>query len=56
MRKIFATVLALLQLVFGIFLIANGGMGDRAENDEIARIRQNGTEFLFSLSSFEYAV
>ncbi len=54
MRKIFATVLALLQLTFGVFLIANGGMGDRAENDEIARIRQNGTEFLFSLSSFEY--
>ena len=54
MRKVFAAVLALLQLGFGVFLIANGGKADRARDERIDEILANGTEFLFNLESFSY--
>jgi hypothetical protein len=54
MRKAIAAVLALLQLGFGIFLIARGGKADRAREERIDEILANGTEFLFNLESFSY--
>ncbi len=55
MRKVFAVVLAVLQLAFGGFLIANGGKADRAKEERIDEILAKGTEFLFSLDNFEYS-
>ena len=54
MRKVIAAVLALLQLGFGVFLIARGGEADRAREQRIDEILTNGTEFLFDLDSFSY--
>ena len=54
MRKVIAAALALLQLSFGVFLIANGGKADRAREKRIDEILANGAEFLFDLESFSY--
>ena len=54
MRKAIAVVSVFLQLAFGVFLIAEGGKADRAREARIDEILQNGTEFLFDLSSIEY--
>ena len=54
MRKAIVCITVLLQIAFGVFLIANGGKTERAIQAEIDRILANGTEFLFSLQSFEY--
>lgn len=54
MRKWIAVVLAVLQLGFGGFLIANGGRADRAREARIDEILANGTEFLFVPQYFEY--
>ena len=54
MRKLIAIVLAVLQLGFGGFLIANGGKADRARERRIDEIVENGSRFLFRLNLFSY--
>ena len=54
MRKIIAVLLALAQLVFGVWLISRGGNADVDRNRHISEMRAYGTQYLFELSSFSY--
>ena len=54
MRKAIALVLALAQLVFGGFLIANGGRIEKSLREQINAVLENGEEFLFALTDFAY--
>ena len=54
MRKTVALVLALAQIAFGGFLIANGGKAEKSKKEKINEILENGTEYLFDLNSFSY--
>ena len=54
MRKTVALVLALAQIAFGGFLIANGGRAEKSKKEKIEAILENGTEFLFDVNSFSY--
>lgn len=54
MRKIFALLLALAHLAFGVWLISHGVSEDTFYNRHLEEMRNYGTPVLFELRSFTY--